>query len=219
MRRALSFLTDIPARSTTPTSQAPPAIRAPRPAGCCGLEIRSCNRIVGRSVTLQHFVGLADIPGVTFISLQKGDAAVEACRPPRGLVIHDWTHELYDFADTAALIDGLDLVIRRRYRDRSPSGSARQAGLAAQSVRYVLALTSRSIGLALVSDHEDIPPAVAGRLAQRLRRASTVYWGHASNRRSRAEIARVSFCGARLASRAFIRRIGMPAACSRPLAT
>jgi hypothetical protein len=48
---------------------------------------------------------LAGVPGVSFISLQKGDA------PPPGLALHGWTAELHDFADTAALIAGLDLVI------------------------------------------------------------------------------------------------------------
>jgi tetratricopeptide (TPR) repeat protein len=64
-----------------------------------------------RSLTLWHFAELADIPGVTFVSLQKGSAAAETSQPPAGLLIHDWTGELDDFAETAALIDGLDLVI------------------------------------------------------------------------------------------------------------
>jgi hypothetical protein len=31
--------------------------------------------------------------------------------PPDGSVLQDWTEELGDFADTAALIEGLDRVI------------------------------------------------------------------------------------------------------------
>ena len=62
-----------------------------------------------RSMTLQQFAPLADVPGLCLISLQKGDAARQ--RPPDGMVLHDWTEELDDFADTAALIDGLELVI------------------------------------------------------------------------------------------------------------
>ena len=31
--------------------------------------------------------------------------------PPAGLALHDFTAALHDFADTAALVDGLDLVI------------------------------------------------------------------------------------------------------------
>jgi hypothetical protein len=62
-----------------------------------------------RSLTLQQFAPLADIPGLCLISLQKGDAARQS--PPDGMALHDWTDELDDFADTAALIEALDLVI------------------------------------------------------------------------------------------------------------
>jgi tetratricopeptide (TPR) repeat protein len=54
---------------------------------------------------------LAPLRGATFISLQKGPASVQARRPPEGMALIDWTEELHDFADTAALIAGLDLVI------------------------------------------------------------------------------------------------------------
>ena len=64
-----------------------------------------------RSMTLAHFATLAKLPGISFVSLQKGAAALEAKSPPPGLVLHDWTDELDDFADTAALIEALDLVI------------------------------------------------------------------------------------------------------------
>jgi tetratricopeptide (TPR) repeat protein len=64
-----------------------------------------------RSVTLWHFANLAEVPGVSFVSLQKGQAASQTRSPPPGLLVHDWTDELTDFADTAALIEVLDLVI------------------------------------------------------------------------------------------------------------
>ena len=64
-----------------------------------------------RSITLDHFAPLAEIPGLLLISLQKGERAGQARTPPRGMAIHDWTAELDDFADTAALIEALDLVI------------------------------------------------------------------------------------------------------------
>ncbi len=47
----------------------------------------------------------------TFVSLQKGGPAREARSPPAGLRLLDWTRELEDFADTAALVAALDLVI------------------------------------------------------------------------------------------------------------
>jgi hypothetical protein len=56
-----------------------------------------------RSIPLEQLAPLLAVEGVTFVSLQKG---LPACPP-----IVDWTDELGDFADTAALIDGLDLVI------------------------------------------------------------------------------------------------------------
>jgi len=64
-----------------------------------------------RSIALARLAPLGAVPGVSFVSLQKGDRATEAKAPPPGMVLHDWTDELWDFADTAALIAGLDLVI------------------------------------------------------------------------------------------------------------
>ena len=64
-----------------------------------------------RSVTLRHYAPLASVPGLCLISLQKGDAAMQARTPPEGMVLHDWTEELDDYADTAALVEALDLVI------------------------------------------------------------------------------------------------------------
>ena len=64
-----------------------------------------------RSIKLARLAPLGQLPGVSFISLQKGDAAAEAKTPPPGMELIDWTEELKDFADTAALIANLDLVI------------------------------------------------------------------------------------------------------------
>jgi hypothetical protein len=64
-----------------------------------------------RSIELAQLASLADVPGVSFISLQKGSPALQAIAPPPGLVLHDWTVELSDFAATASLIEALDLVI------------------------------------------------------------------------------------------------------------
>jgi tetratricopeptide (TPR) repeat protein len=64
-----------------------------------------------RSLALAQLAPLGTAPGVRFISLQKGEPAAEARRPPPGLVLDDFTDELGDFADTAALVTALDLVI------------------------------------------------------------------------------------------------------------
>jgi tetratricopeptide (TPR) repeat protein len=65
----------------------------------------------GRSMLLSELASLAKVPGVRFFSLQKGEAAKEADAPPLGMRLTNWTQELFDFSDTAALIANLDLVI------------------------------------------------------------------------------------------------------------
>ena len=64
-----------------------------------------------RSVALESLAALGDIPGISLVSLQKGDAAgqIRAPRPP--MALYDATDSLTDFADTAALVAALDLVI------------------------------------------------------------------------------------------------------------
>ncbi|MDR3517694.1 MAG: tetratricopeptide repeat protein [Azospirillaceae bacterium] len=64
-----------------------------------------------RSIALEHFAPLATIPGIQWISLQKGPGARRSGTPPGGLMLHDWMDEIDDFADTAALIEALDLVV------------------------------------------------------------------------------------------------------------
>ncbi len=65
-----------------------------------------------RSASLAQFAALAAaVPEVQFISLQKGPAAAEASTPPAGMRLHDPTPDIADFADTAAIIGNLDLVI------------------------------------------------------------------------------------------------------------
>ncbi|HET6250643.1 MAG TPA: tetratricopeptide repeat protein [Tepidisphaeraceae bacterium] len=65
-----------------------------------------------RSLTLAQFSPLAQIAGIAFYSLQKGDAAsAQAANPPPGMTLIDHTAELTDFAETAAMICHLDLVI------------------------------------------------------------------------------------------------------------
>jgi len=64
-----------------------------------------------RSMTLAMLAPLARVSGVSFVSLQKGAPAGELEAPPKGLLIYDFTADLHDFADTAALVANLDLVI------------------------------------------------------------------------------------------------------------
>jgi hypothetical protein len=64
-----------------------------------------------RSCRLSDFAPLANVPGVTFYSLQLGPTGEQATNPPPGLRLLDPTADLRNFADTAALVANLDLVI------------------------------------------------------------------------------------------------------------
>jgi tetratricopeptide (TPR) repeat protein len=62
-----------------------------------------------RTETIDALAPLADVPDIRFFSLQKGDDSRQAAPPGMDLV--DLSAELNDFADTAALIQNLDLVV------------------------------------------------------------------------------------------------------------
>jgi len=64
-----------------------------------------------RSTTLATLAPLGGIPGVRLVTLQKGPAADQARTAPPGLVLADPMTDVADFADTAAIIANLDLVI------------------------------------------------------------------------------------------------------------
>jgi ADP-heptose:LPS heptosyltransferase len=62
-------------------------------------------------VALQALAGLGAVPGVRLYSLQLGAAARDAQPATQGMRLVDLSGELLDFADTAAAIANLDLVI------------------------------------------------------------------------------------------------------------
>lgn len=62
-----------------------------------------------RSASLFDLAGLAAVPGVSWVSLQKGETAGE--RGPDGLNLLRLGGELSDFGDTAAAMANLDLII------------------------------------------------------------------------------------------------------------
>jgi len=64
-----------------------------------------------RSMRLEQFAPLAEITDARFFSLQKGPAREQIRKSPAGLDLIDYTDDLGDFADTAAMIANLDLVI------------------------------------------------------------------------------------------------------------
>lgn len=64
-----------------------------------------------RSIAFEQLAPILDVPNVQFFSLQKGPAAQQLKSGEWGGRIVDYTEELDDFADTAALVANLDLVI------------------------------------------------------------------------------------------------------------
>jgi tetratricopeptide (TPR) repeat protein len=64
-----------------------------------------------RSASLPAYAPLADVPGVTFFSLQKGPAEKQSQTPPAGMDFVDLAPHIKDFSDTTAMLDNLDLLI------------------------------------------------------------------------------------------------------------
>ena len=76
-------------------------------AGIVWSGVSTCRKFC----SLETFAPLAQLPGISFYSLQKGEARKEANHPPKGMHLYDYTEKMNDFSDTAALIQNLDLVI------------------------------------------------------------------------------------------------------------
>jgi hypothetical protein len=64
-----------------------------------------------RSASLLALGPLAEIPGIAFFSLQKGDPVEQLKYPPPEMEIVDIAKECDDFADSAAAVQNLDLLI------------------------------------------------------------------------------------------------------------
>ncbi|HWY86690.1 MAG TPA: glycosyltransferase family 9 protein, partial [Gemmataceae bacterium] len=64
-----------------------------------------------RSLPLRGLSAMAAIANVLYVSLQVGAPAAQLAAPPAGMKIVDVGTQLTDFADTAAVIANLDLVI------------------------------------------------------------------------------------------------------------
>jgi tetratricopeptide (TPR) repeat protein len=64
-----------------------------------------------RSLAFERFVPLLDVPNVRFFSVQKGTAAQQLAQSGQRERLEDFTDALHDFADTAALVANLDLLI------------------------------------------------------------------------------------------------------------
>jgi hypothetical protein len=64
-----------------------------------------------RSAGLGAFAPLALVRGVRFVSLQAGTAAAQGQDAPQGMELTDPMQAVRDFADTAAIVANLDVVI------------------------------------------------------------------------------------------------------------
>jgi Tfp pilus assembly protein PilF len=64
-----------------------------------------------RSILLEKFSPLTELADISFYSLQKGAASEQAKNPPKDMKFIDYTEEIIDFSDTAALMMNLDLII------------------------------------------------------------------------------------------------------------
>jgi len=64
-----------------------------------------------RSIPLAQLAPLFQSDRFTFVSLQTGEVAREAAQPKDGISITDFSSDLTDFSETAALMSNLDLVI------------------------------------------------------------------------------------------------------------
>jgi tetratricopeptide (TPR) repeat protein len=69
------------------------------------------NNDYNRSVALSVLAPLAAVPGVAFVSLQKGDGAAQAAQWPGPAPLVDFGAQLDTFDDTMAIIAGLDLLV------------------------------------------------------------------------------------------------------------
>jgi hypothetical protein len=64
-----------------------------------------------RSVPVEALAPLLEWPHAHWFSLQKAESEDKQLPHPQRLKVIDWMDEVEDFADTAALVDTLDLVI------------------------------------------------------------------------------------------------------------
>jgi hypothetical protein len=64
-----------------------------------------------RSTTLAALAGLATVPGLAFVALQKGPAAAQVASWPGPAPLLDLDAGIAGFDDTAAILAGLDLVV------------------------------------------------------------------------------------------------------------
>ncbi len=118
-----------------------------------------------RSMRLTDIAPLLTVPGCSFVSLQLGPPARQMRHPPEGAVLHDFSNRIGDWADTANLIAGLDLVIAVDTAVAHLAGALGKPVWMLNRFDSVLALVHETRRHALVSVDAAISADQTGRLA------------------------------------------------------
>ncbi len=125
-----------------------------------------------RSVRLEQFLPLAQVGGITLLSLQKGFGSQQAVELAGRFPLVDLSPRLDNeagaFMDTAAVMANLDLVVTTDTAAAHLAGAGR-AGLGGAGTRAGMALVARARRQPLVSLDAAVPPGGAGRLVERIR--------------------------------------------------
>jgi hypothetical protein len=134
---------------------------------------------VKRSLSLKLFAPLAGTPGVRFYALQVGEGAEQAASPPPGMELTDLGAGIRSFADSAAIMANLDLVI---------SADTANAHLAGALGRAVWVLLPMACDWRWLLERDDSPWYPSARLFRQSRRGE---WGPVLERVARqlAELA------------------------------
>ncbi|MBU5611486.1 tetratricopeptide repeat protein [Geomonas sp. Red51] len=126
-----------------------------------------------RSLTLSLFAPLARVRGVRFCALQVGDGAEQAATPPPGMELTDLGAGIKSFADSAAILTQLDLVI---------SADTAVAHLAGGLGVPVWVLLPMACDWRWLMEREDSPWYPSARLFRQRRRGD---WGEVLERAAR----------------------------------
>ena len=140
---------------------------APRPARRVGVVWAGREthpNDANRSAPPAALAPLAAVPGIALVSMQPGPAA--AGRAAIGPGVPDLGGALDDFAEAAAALAALDLLITVDFGAGASGRGAGPAGLDAAAVRAGLALVARSGGQPLVSHRPAVPPGPTPRLGR-----------------------------------------------------
>ena len=120
-----------------------------------------------RSIPLLEFLPLLQIAGYDFYSLQVGPRAADLATLPAGLSVTDIGTRVRDFADTAAVMGQLDLIISVCTSTLHLAGALARPAWGSATLRCGLALAARARGLSVVSHYATVSPTDPWRLGVR----------------------------------------------------